>query len=141
HAWIAHDKRTDQRLFIHPQSTLFAESKYPVPFITYFSLSSTDKANKDDNKVYVRDVTVPGIYAILMLGPPLTVDHDNKVVSIGSSGALAVRAWPRIAVLVNQLRRLIDELLRRKLDNPGSVSLEGHPVVEAVLQLIRTDGK
>ncbi|KAJ2402566.1 helicase [Coemansia sp. RSA 2559] len=141
HAWIAHDKRTDQRLFIHPQSTLFAEAKYPVPFITYFSLSSTDKANKDDSKVYVRDVTVPGIYAILMLGPPLAVDHDNKVVSIGSSGALAVRAWPRIAVLVNQLRRLIDELLRRKLDDAGSVSLEGHPVVEAVLQLIRTDGR
>ncbi|KAJ1801284.1 helicase [Coemansia sp. RSA 2399] len=140
-AWITHDKRTDQRLFIHPQSTLFAESKYPVPFITYFSLSSTDKANKEENRVYVRDVTVPGVYAVLMLGPPLTVDHDNKVVSIGSSGALAVRAWPRIAVLVNQLRKLVDELLRRKLDNPGSVSLEGHPVVEAVLQLIRTDGK
>ncbi|KAJ1767984.1 helicase [Coemansia sp. RSA 1813] len=136
-SWITHDKRTDQRLFIHPQSTMFAESKYPVPFITFFSLSATDTANK----VYVRDVTVPGIYAILMLGPPLTVDHDNKVVSVGSSGALAVRAWPRIAVLVNRLRSLVDELLRRKMDDPRAVALEGHPVVEAVLRLIRTDGK
>ncbi|KAJ2684597.1 helicase [Coemansia sp. RSA 1285] len=147
--WATHDKRTDQRLFIHPQSTMFAEPKYPVPFITYLSLSSVESAptcanngsGSTSNKVYIRDVTVPGIYALLLLGPPLTVDHDNRVVSIGGSGALAVRAWPRIAVLVNRLRKLMDELLRRKLDDPGSVSLESHPVIGAVLQLIRSDGQ
>ncbi|KAJ2560035.1 helicase [Coemansia sp. RSA 1933] len=138
-AWMSHDRRTDQRLFIHPQSAMFAEPKYPVPFITYFALSASDKQKND--RVYVRDVTVPGVYALLLLGPPLLVDHDNKVISIGASGALAVRAWPRIAVLVNQLRRLMDELLRRKLDDPKAVALEGHPVVDAVLHLIRTDGK
>ncbi|KAJ2656320.1 helicase [Coemansia sp. RSA 1200] len=147
--WATHDKRTDQRLFIHPQSTMFAEPKYPVPFITYLSLSSVESAptragigsSSSSSKVYVRDVTVPGIYALLLLGPPLTVDHDNKVVSIGGSGALAVRAWPRIAVLVNRLRKLMDELLRRKLDDPESVALESHPVIGAVLQLIRSDGQ
>ncbi|KAJ2097958.1 helicase [Coemansia sp. S142-1] len=137
--WQSHDYRTDRRVFIHPQSTLFSTTKYQAtPFIVYFA-QSTSSLNP---RTYLRDATVPGLYALLMFGPaPLIIDHENKVLCIGSSGALAVRAWPRIAVLVNQLRILLDELLRRKLEAPESVALADHPVVTTVLQLLETDGQ
>ncbi|KAJ2106951.1 putative ATP-dependent RNA helicase ucp12 [Coemansia sp. RSA 922] len=137
--WQSHDYRTDRRVFIHPQSTLFSATKYQAtPFIVYFA-QSTSSLNP---RTYLRDATVPGLYALLMFGPaPLIIDHENKVLCIGSSGALAVRAWPRIAVLVNQLRILLDELLRRKLEAPESVALADHPVVTTVLQLLETDGQ
>ncbi|KAJ2840802.1 helicase [Coemansia sp. 'formosensis'] len=135
--WQTYDYHGDRRVFIHPQSTLFAETKFPAPFLVYFaqSMSATGQ------KTFLRDATVPGIYALLMFGPaPLIIDHENRVLSL-ASGALSVRAWPRIAVLVTQLRALLDELLRRKLDDPDSVSLSAHPVVQTVLQLIETDGQ
>ncbi|KAJ1879709.1 helicase [Kickxella alabastrina] len=133
--WQGHDMRADRRVFIHPQSTMFSENRYAVPFVTFFALTQSGA-----QKTYMRDVTVPGMYALLLFGPQLVVDPENKVVCVGPTGGLAVRAWPRVAVLVNQLRSLLDELLRRKLDDP-SLRIAAHPVVEAVLELIRTDGK
>ncbi|KAJ1643859.1 helicase [Coemansia asiatica] len=137
--WMDHDLKTDRRVFVHPQSTMFAHAKYPVPFVTYFSLTQS-ASTSGKQRTYMRDVTVPGFYALLMFGPPLVVDPEHKVVCIGPSGGLAVRAWPRVAALVNHLRRLLDELLRRKMADP-SLRFKAHPVVEAVLRLIKTDGQ
>ncbi|KAJ2470423.1 helicase [Coemansia sp. RSA 2322] len=137
--WKSHDTRAERRVFIHPQSTLFScTTRYRAsPFVAYFAQSANDATDR----VYLRDATVPGLYALLMFGPaPLNIDHDNKVVVLGGSGALALRAWPRIAVLVTQLRGLLDELLRRKLGAPQDISLPDHPVVQTVLRLIETDG-
>ncbi|KAJ2850269.1 helicase [Coemansia brasiliensis] len=132
--WQDHDLRTDRRVFVHPQSIMFTESKYPVPFVAYLSQSS------NGTKTYLRDVTVPPLYGLLMFGPQLLVDHDYKVIGIGESGGLAVRAWPRIGVLVGHLRRLLDELLRRKLADPN-LSIAGHPIITTVLSLIKTEGR
>ncbi|KAJ2720873.1 helicase [Coemansia sp. Benny D115] len=143
--WQTHDRSSDRRVFVHPQSTLFSETRFAsTPFVTYFSMtqtsSSRDAGGKGPGKVYMRDVTVPGLYALLMFGPaPLSVDNDHKVIMIGDTGALAVRAWPRVAALVNHLRQLLDELLRRKLADP-TLDISSHPVVETVVQLIQTDG-
>ncbi|KAJ1818368.1 helicase, partial [Coemansia sp. RSA 2599] len=139
--WMDHDFKSDRRVFVHPQSTMFANAKYPVPFVTYFSMtqSASSGGTGYQQRTYMRDVTAPGIYALFMFGPPLVVDAEHNVVCIGPSGGLAVRAWPRVAALVNHLRRLLDELLRRKMADP-SMRFTGHPVVEAVLGLIRSDG-
>ncbi|KAJ2237357.1 helicase [Coemansia sp. RSA 1722] len=137
--WMDHDFKKDHRVFVHPQSTMFDNAKYPVPFVTYFSLTQNAAHNCQQQRTYMRDVTVPGIYAMFMFGPPLVVDADHKVVCIGRSGGLAVRAWPRVAALVNHLRRLLDELLRRKMADP-SLRFQGHPVVDAAMSLIKSDG-
>ncbi|KAJ2785662.1 helicase [Coemansia interrupta] len=137
-SWLTHDVRSDLRVFVHPQSTMFDHAAYRVPFVTCFAMSAGGGGG-GGGKVFMRDVTVPGVYAMLMFGPPLVVDREHRVVALGDTGAVAVRAWPRVAVLVNHLRRLLDELLRRKLDDPA-LPIAGHPVVDAVLELIRTDG-
>ncbi|KAJ1861682.1 helicase [Coemansia sp. RSA 989] len=132
--WQDHDVRQDRRVFVHPQSIMFTESKYPVPFVAYLSQSS------NGSKTYLRDVTVPPLYGLLMFGPQLLVDHDYKVIGIGETGGLAVRAWPRIGVLVGHLRRLLDELLRRKLADP-KLPITDHPIITTVLGLIKTEGR
>ncbi|KAJ2450652.1 helicase [Coemansia sp. RSA 2336] len=133
-SWQDHDVRQDRRVFVHPQSIMFTESKYPVPFVAYLAQSS------NGTKTYLRDVTVPPLYGLLMFGPQLLVDHDYKVIAIGETGSLAVRAWPRIGVLVGHLRRLLDELLRRKLADP-KLSIADHPIITTVLGLIKTEGR
>ncbi|PIA13479.1 P-loop containing nucleoside triphosphate hydrolase protein [Coemansia reversa NRRL 1564] len=138
HTWLAHDRRMDRRVFIHPQSLLFEESRFSSPFVVFLDQSASAAA---PSKTYLRDVTVPGLYALLLFGPqPLHVDHANGVVSVGPTGGLAMRAWPRIGVLAAHLRRLLDELLRRKFENPR-MSIHDHPIVDAVLHLIRSDGR
>ncbi|KAJ2664256.1 putative ATP-dependent RNA helicase ucp12 [Coemansia sp. RSA 1199] len=133
HSWRSHDVHKDRRVFVHPQSTMFAETKYSSPFVAYLGQSANGQ------KTFLRDVTAPGVYGVLMFGPRVRVDHECKVVVVGCGG-LAVRAWPRIGVLVGQLRMLLDELLRRKLDDPR-LSIHDHPVVLAVLDLVRSDGR
>ncbi|KAJ2804431.1 putative ATP-dependent RNA helicase ucp12 [Coemansia guatemalensis] len=138
HTWLEHDRRTDRRVFVHPQSLLFDESRFPAPFVVFLEQSASAAA---PTKTYLRDVTTPGLYALLLFGPqPLRVDHNSRVVSVGPTGGLAMRAWPRIGVLAAHLRRLLDELLRRKFENPR-LSIHGHPIVDAVLYLIRSDGR
>ncbi|KAJ2757777.1 helicase, partial [Coemansia nantahalensis] len=130
--WRGH--RSDRRVFVHPQSTMFSEASYKTPFAAYFRLHASPMAGR---KLMLRDITVPSMYALLLFGPCLVVDHEYKVVEAGPG--LSVRAWPRIGVLVASLRRLLDELLRRRLDDAG-LDICAHPIVDTVLQLIRTDG-
>ncbi|KAJ1730964.1 helicase, partial [Coemansia biformis] len=132
HGW--RDRRSDRRVFIHPQSTMFSEASYKTPFAAYFRMHASPMAG---GKLMLRDVTVPSMYALLLFGPCVVVDHEYKVVEAGQG--LSVRAWPRIGVLVASLRRLLDELLRRRLDD-AALDICAHPVVETVLHLIQTDG-
>ena len=51
------------------------------------------------------------IYALLLFGGPVTVNHIGGGLTIGTGDAFVkLKAWPRIGVLVNQLRWV--ELLR-----------------------------
>lgn len=45
------------------------------------------------------------MYAMLLFGGPVTVNHVAGGLTIGSSDSLIkLKAWPRIGILVNQLR-------------------------------------
>lgn len=67
---------------------------------------------------------------------------------MGTSDNYLFRAWPRIGVLVNQLRRLFDVELETRLEDPVYSSESGKgertgesPVVEAMLKLLEKDGR
>jgi ATP-dependent RNA helicase DHX57 len=103
-------------VFLHPASILFTNASWRSPFITYFGKHKT-------SKVFLRDATevrvltslrfsrakrgqqIP-IYALLLFGGPVTVNHVAGGLTISSKGgsAIKLKAWPRIGVLVNQLR-------------------------------------
>ena len=45
------------------------------------------------------------MYALLLFGGPVTVNHIGGGLIVGAKGTeVRLRAWPRIGVLVNQLR-------------------------------------
>ncbi|KAH9996047.1 P-loop containing nucleoside triphosphate hydrolase protein [Russula vinacea] len=116
HEWRAKDMR-GARVWVHPASTLFAETRW-------------------------RSGIVVPLYALLLFGGHITVDHVRGGLTVGgrTEGTLRLRAWPRIAILVQQLRRLLDAALLRALDSGRVLEVAESPVVGAMLTLLMTDG-
>lgn len=54
-------------------------------------------------------------------------------------GWLRLRGWARIGVLVSRLRGMVDDLIAKKVDNPG-MDLRNNDVIKAVTKLIELDG-
>lgn len=133
---------------MHPSSLLFTETRFATPFLTYFSKHITTKP-------FLRDATEVPLYGVLLLGEKVNVELD-KGVTVGTDGWVMMRAWPRIGVLVNSLRRLLDEDLESRIERPqvdgsfsrifaflsADLSCTGHasPVVRAMLALLERDG-
>jgi hypothetical protein len=103
------------------------------------------------------------LYALLLFGGHITVDHVRGGLTVGgrTEGTLGLRAWPRIAILVQQLRcvhlparspslifkffpffgrRLLDAALLRALDSGRVLEVAESPVIGAMLTLLMTDG-
>ncbi|KAL8279337.1 hypothetical protein RQP46_008374 [Phenoliferia psychrophenolica] len=123
----------DGRVFLHPGSLLFTETRFgtPHPLFTYFSKHVTSKP-------FLRDATEVPLYAVLLFGPKVIVDHERGLQS-GADGWVLMRAWPRIGVLVNSLRALFDADLEAQIDEPSWAG-ETSPVVTAMLALLEKDG-
>jgi ATP-dependent RNA helicase DHX57 len=50
-----------------------------------------------------------------------------------------MRGWARIGVLISMLRRMLDEVLARKIDEP-EMDLGDNDVVAIVARLVELDG-
>ncbi|KAF9015717.1 P-loop containing nucleoside triphosphate hydrolase protein [Cyathus striatus] len=123
------------RVFLHPGSILFGESSWKSPFVTYFQKQMT-------TKLFLRDATEVPLYGLLLFGGVVSVNHIAGGVVISRKGsAIKLKAWPRIGVLVNQLRRLLDAQLQQCIEK-GSVlnTSKGNPVMKAILALLTYDG-
>lgn len=77
---------------------------------------------------------------MLLFGGYVTVNHFAGGLIVGKEGSIRIRAWSRIGVLVNQLRRLLDAKLSEAIENVengGSAGLaEGDEVVKAMMGLL-----
>jgi ATP-dependent RNA helicase DHX57 len=120
------------RVFIHPSSTLFGAQNFPgnSVYMSYFTKMAT-------SKVFIRDLTPFNVYSLLMFGGPIGIDPQGRGLIV--DGWVRLRGWARIGVLVSRLRMMLDELLARKVDEPG-VDLGGSDVVSAVKKLVELDG-
>ncbi|KAF8899103.1 P-loop containing nucleoside triphosphate hydrolase protein [Infundibulicybe gibba] len=123
------------RVFLHPASVLFDAAKWKSPFLVYFHKHMT-------SKVFLRDATEVPLYALLFFGTSIDVGHIGGGITIKSKDAMIkLSAWPRIGVLVKQLRRLLDAQLHRCIEE-GTVLSPTHenPVLQAMLLLLTNDG-
>lgn len=120
------------RVFIHPSSTLFGAQSFPgnSVYMSYFTKMAT-------SKVFIRDLTPFNVYSLLMFGGPIGIDPQGRGLVV--DGWVRLRGWARIGVLVSRLRMMLDDLLARKVDEPG-FDLGGSDIVGAVKKLVELDG-
>ncbi|KAG0044434.1 hypothetical protein BGZ83_010342 [Gryganskiella cystojenkinii] len=123
--------KDDGRVFLHPSSILFQSNQFQVPYLVYFSKLET-------SKIFVHDATMVPMYGLLLFGGQVQVDHLGRGLEIGD-GFIKMRAFARIGVLVNQLKKLLDSILQAKISNPD-LNVSESPVVETMIKLVSTDG-
>ncbi|KAI8061084.1 P-loop containing nucleoside triphosphate hydrolase protein [Gongronella butleri] len=124
--------KDDGRVFLHPSSILFNHNQYDAAYLTYFSRMAT-------SKTFLRDGTEVPNYALLFFGGQVQVDHQGRGLTIGQGNWVRFRAWSRVGVLVNQLKRLFSVELDAKIHDPqADVSSSG--VVQAMVELLAKDG-
>ena len=118
------------RVFLHPASVNFHCGKYESRWIVYSERVETAK-------VYIRDNTMVGAYALLLFGGEITVLHDKGVVRVDDWATFQAPA--RIGVLVKELRARVDKLLLDRINHP-SAALASTPIVRALLELLASEG-
>ncbi|KAG0702732.1 P-loop containing nucleoside triphosphate hydrolase protein [Suillus ampliporus] len=126
---------TDGRVFLHPSSVLFGESTWKSPFLAYFQKQMT-------SKVFIRGATQVPVYALLLFGGPVFVNHIGGGLTVGKGGSIVkLKAWPRIGILVNQLRRLLDAQLQQCIEEGSMLGASQHSAVaNAMSALLANDG-
>jgi ATP-dependent RNA helicase DHX57 len=129
---IKYFNQENGRVFVHPSSTVFDAQTFPgnSVYMSYFNKMAT-------SKVFIRDLTPFNAYTMLLFGGKLELDTLGRGLVV--DGWLRLRGWARIGVLVSRLRSMLDELLQRKIDDPG-MDLGGEDVVRVVTKIVELDG-
>ncbi|KAL0068599.1 putative ATP-dependent RNA helicase ucp12 [Marasmius tenuissimus] len=123
------------RVFLHPGSILFGNAAWKSPFLVYFQKHMS-------TKLYLRDATEVPLFAILLFGGPVSVNHVGGGLTVRSKDSnIKLKAWPRIGILVNQLRRLLDIQLSESVEQ-GTLVDQRHDnfLLTAMLSLLTNDG-
>lgn len=118
----------DERVFIHPSSTLFSANSFVDNslFVAFFNRVQT-------SKIFLRDVTPASSLAILLLcGDKVEIDHLGRGVRVGG---LRMKAWARIGTLIGILRRLLDLRLTWKFEKPN-MDVSSDVVIDCLRKLI-----
>ncbi|KAK5618513.1 ATP-dependent RNA helicase dhx29 [Crenichthys baileyi] len=87
-------------------------------------------------KIYLRDTTLISPFPMLLFGGDIDIQHREKLVSL--DGWIHFQAPVRIGVIFKHLRKLMDSLLERKLENPR-MNLEGDTTIQVILDLIKSE--
>ncbi|KDQ31208.1 hypothetical protein PLEOSDRAFT_23490 [Pleurotus ostreatus PC15] len=124
-----------ERAFLHPSSILFTVAAWKSPIVAFFQQHKTTKS-------FLRSVTEVPVYGALLFGGPVSINHIAGGVTIQSTvGHIKLKAWPRIGVLVNQLRQLLDVQLRRCMEDGATLDFDrDNPVALAIISLLENDG-
>uniref|UniRef100_A0A669EWS9 ATP-dependent RNA helicase DHX29 n=1 Tax=Oreochromis niloticus TaxID=8128 RepID=A0A669EWS9_ORENI len=87
-------------------------------------------------KIYLRDTTLISPFPMLLFGGDIDVQHRERLITL--DGWIHFQAPVRIGVIFKHLRRLMDSLLERKLENPR-MNLEGEATIRIILDLIKSE--
>lgn len=124
----------NNRVFIHPSSTLFSAQSFPnsAGFMSYFNKVET-------SKVFVRELTPAGSYGLLLFGGKIELDTQGRGITVDSW--VRLRGWARIGVLVGRLRGILDSILERWIEEPGSQpTTKEQSVIGIVRRLVELEG-
>jgi len=77
-------------------------------------------------------------YGLLLFGGPIELDIHGRGLLV--DGWLRLRGWARIGVLVSRLRILLDEVLRKRIDNPHILATDDG-LIGVVQRLVELNGQ
>jgi len=121
----------DGRLFIHPSSVNFSVNKFEDGFLLYFNKVQTTKA-------YVRDCTMVSAYPIFLFGGDITTDLEGNIASVDN--CFHVKAFPRISVLMNGLRKLLDRVLIEKVKKVN-LDISNNDAIKLIIEILNRNGE
>ncbi|XP_060916753.1 ATP-dependent RNA helicase DHX29 [Labrus mixtus] len=87
-------------------------------------------------KIYLRDTTLIPPFPLLLFGGDIDILHRERLITL--DGWIHFQAPVRIGVIFKQLRKLMDTLLEKKLENPR-MNLEGERTIQLILDLIQSE--
>ncbi|XP_043999980.1 ATP-dependent RNA helicase DHX29 isoform X1 [Gambusia affinis] len=87
-------------------------------------------------KIYLRDTTLISPFPMLLFGGDIDIQHREKLMTL--DGWIHFQAPVRIGVIFKHLRKLMDFLLERKLENPR-MNLEGDATIQVILDLVKSE--
>ena len=120
----------DERVFMHPSSFNFSVGSYSCPWLVYHELVRTSKA-------FLRDATECSAYSLLLFGGKLEVQASKGMILIDDWVRLAANA--RIGALIGGMRRKLDQLLAKKVEDP-TFDLCNTVEMKIIVNLLISDG-
>lgn len=132
---IGHDGRTYRgpqtaRVYLHPASANARMGGFHSPWMVYFNKVKT-------SMVFVRDSTMVPPYALLLFGGKLDVRHaQNKIVI---DGWMYFDAASVVGVVILELRKALDDLLSKKIEDPG-IDVSSSKLIDAITKLLVKSG-
>lgn len=146
------------RVYIHSSSILFSNNNFEsstslsndttstlrksqntttkAPFIIFNSIYETDK-------VYLKYLTPTSTLALLLFGGPIEYDLSKATHYPGIilDSWLPIRTWCKNAVLLKELKHLLDQTIKNMLENPTSYDhdnqiLESRSIIDLVEKII-----
>ncbi|XP_044030084.1 ATP-dependent RNA helicase DHX29 [Siniperca chuatsi] len=87
-------------------------------------------------KIYLRDTTLIPPFPMLLFGGDIDIQHRERLITL--DGWIHFQAPVRIGVIFKHLRKLMDSLLEKKLENPR-MNLEGERTIQMILDLIKSE--
>ncbi|XP_029025221.1 ATP-dependent RNA helicase DHX29 isoform X2 [Betta splendens] len=88
------------------------------------------------SKIYLRDTTLISPFPLLLFGGDIDIQHRERLITL--DGWIHFQAPVRIGVIFKHLRKVIDSLLQKKLENP-KMNLEGERTIQMILDLIKSE--
>uniref|UniRef100_A0AAY4EE18 ATP-dependent RNA helicase DHX29 n=1 Tax=Denticeps clupeoides TaxID=299321 RepID=A0AAY4EE18_9TELE len=88
------------------------------------------------SKVYLRDTSLISPFPMLLFGGDIEVHHCERLISL--DGWIRFQAPVRIGVIFKHLRKLMDSLLEKKLENPR-MNLEDEKTIQIITELIKSE--
>ncbi|KAE8228904.1 hypothetical protein CF326_g6143 [Tilletia indica] len=175
---IKYFDRVQGRLFLFGTSVNFDATGYSSSYMAVFQKAVIKQSaagpgggpggaapGATREKVMMRDANEVPLYALLLFGGKLKVNHSVGGITIGNAAAsgggggdtegddqterdgwVKLRASGRIAVLCSQLRALLDAVLDAAVEDPGSISWDGKTdshqsqVLKSIVALLTRDG-
>ncbi|NWV60216.1 DHX36 helicase, partial [Malurus elegans] len=106
--------KPDGLVNIHPKSVNAAETEFHYDWLVYHLKMRT-------SSIYLYDCTEVSPYCLLFFGGDISIQKDKDQETIAVDDWIVFQSPARIAHLVKDLRKELDDLLQEKIENPHPV--------------------